>query len=97
MSSGDTVDREIVGAACLILSGVGARAAVILPTAGIGLSRAGPAGHAAGPARDLGRCTMHTFLPIPDKGTSDRAYARVPIAGPSAGGVLTGLLRTAAF
>ncbi len=37
------------------------------------------------PARDLGPRIVHTFLPIPNKGTSDWSYAWIPVVGPLAG------------
>ncbi|WP_309030365.1 MIP/aquaporin family protein [Streptomyces alfalfae] len=64
---------------------------------GIGLSLGGPTGYAINPARDLGPRIVHTFLPIPNKGTSDWSYAWVPVAGPLIGGALAGLIYTAAF
>ncbi|MFB7336679.1 hypothetical protein ACFC00_34425 [Streptomyces adustus] len=90
MSSGDTVVGKIIGAASLILFGTGVRAAVTLLMTGIGLSPDAPTGCAADPARGLGRRVAHTFLPIPNRGTSDWAYAWVPVAGPPTGGVLAG-------
>jgi glycerol uptake facilitator protein len=57
---------------------------------GIGLSLGGPTGYAINPARDLGPRIMHAILPIPGKGTSDWAYAWVPVVGPLLGGVLGG-------
>jgi glycerol uptake facilitator protein len=57
---------------------------------GIGLSLGGPTGYAINPARDLGPRIMHAILPIPGKGTSDWAYAWVPVVGPLIGGVLGG-------
>jgi glycerol uptake facilitator protein len=57
---------------------------------GIGLSLGGPTGYAINPARDLGPRIMHAILPIPGKGTSDWAYAWVPVVGPAIGGVLGG-------
>lgn len=54
---------------------------------GIGLSLGGPTGYAINPARDLGPRIAHALLPIPGKGSSDWAYAWVPVLGPFAGGV----------
>ncbi|NIG57054.1 MIP/aquaporin family protein [Chitinophaga sp. Cy-1792] len=51
----------------------------------IGLSLGGPTGYAINPARDLGPRIMHAILPIPSKGSSDWAYAWVPLLGPLAG------------
>jgi glycerol uptake facilitator protein len=55
---------------------------------GIGLSLGGPTGYAINPARDLGPRIMHAILPIPGKGTSDWAYAWVPVVGPLIGGAI---------
>ena len=57
---------------------------------GIGLSLGGPTGYAINPARDLGPRIMHAILPIPGKGTSDWAYAWVPVVGPLIGGAIGG-------
>ncbi|MFK0171698.1 MIP/aquaporin family protein [Streptomyces sp. NPDC090306] len=70
---------------------------VSLLVVGIGLSLGGPTGYAINPARDLGPRIVHTFLPIPNKGTSDWSYAWIPVAGPLIGGALAGLLYHAAF
>ncbi|MCX5522740.1 aquaporin family protein [Streptomyces bobili] len=70
---------------------------VSLLVVGIGLSLGGPTGYAINPARDLGPRIVHTFLPIPDKGTSDWGYAWIPVVGPLIGGVLAGLLYNVAF
>ena len=66
--------------------------AVALIVVGIGASLGGPTGYAINPARDLGPRIAHALLPIKGKGSSDWAYAWVPIAGPLVGGVLAGLL-----
>jgi glycerol uptake facilitator protein len=53
---------------------------------GIGLSLGEPIGYAINPARGLGPRIAHQVLPIPGKGSSDRAYgATVPIFGPIVG------------
>ncbi|ANP53803.1 glycerol uptake facilitator protein [Streptomyces griseochromogenes] len=70
---------------------------VSLLVVGIGLSLGGPTGYAINPARDLGPRIVHTFLPIPNKGTSDWGYAWIPVVGPLIGGVLAGLVYNAAF
>ncbi|MFG3499054.1 MIP/aquaporin family protein [Streptomyces sp. NPDC047928] len=70
---------------------------VSLLVVGIGLSLGGPTGYAINPARDLGPRIAHAVLPIPHKGTSDWGYAWVPVAGPLLGGVIAGLVFTAAF
>lgn len=59
---------------------------------GIGTSLGGPTGYAINPNRDLGPRIAHAFLPIPNKGSSDWAYAWVPVVGPIIGGALAGLL-----
>jgi glycerol uptake facilitator protein len=53
----------------------------------IGLSLGGPTGYAINPARDLGPRLAHAVLPIPGKGSSDWAYAWVPVVAPISGGV----------
>ena len=63
----------------------------------IGLSLGGPTGYAINPARDLGPRIVHALLPIPGKGSSDFAYAWVPIVGPLVGGVLGALVFRAQF
>ncbi|MFV0137198.1 MIP/aquaporin family protein [Streptomyces sp. HMX87] len=70
---------------------------VALLVVGIGLSLGGPTGYAINPARDLGPRIVHTFLPIPNKGTSDWGYAWIPVVGPLIGGGLAGLIYNAAF
>lgn len=54
----------------------------------IGLSLGGPTGYAINPARDLGPRLAHWILPIAGKGSSDWAYAWVPIVGPILGGII---------
>jgi len=58
---------------------------------GIGLSLGGPTGYAINPARDLGPRIAHALLPIAGKGSSNWAYAPVPVLGPIAGASLAGL------
>jgi glycerol uptake facilitator protein len=58
----------------------------------IGLSLGGTTGYAINPARDLGPRIMHAILPIKSKGTSDWAYAWIPIAGPLIGAALAGII-----
>lgn len=53
----------------------------------IGLSLGGTTGYAINPARDLGPRLAHALLPIPGKGSSDWAYAWIPVVAPIAGGV----------
>jgi glycerol uptake facilitator protein len=58
---------------------------------GIGLSLGGTTGYAINPARDLGPRIAHAVLPIAGKGSSDWAYAAIPVAGPVIGAILAGL------
>ncbi|MBC7689614.1 MAG: aquaporin family protein [Aquabacterium sp.] len=58
----------------------------------IGLSLGGTTGYAINPVRDLGPRLMHSILPIKSKGTSDWAYAWIPVLGPIAGGIIAALL-----
>lgn len=91
---------EVIGTAVLLIgvlsllnthnrigSGVGPYLVGIL-VFGIGLSLGGPTGYAINPARDLMPRLAHALLPIPGKGSSDWAYAWVPICGPIVGGLL---------
>jgi len=64
---------------------------VALLIVGIGASLGGPTGYAINPTRDLGPRIAHAILPIPNKGSSDWAYAWVPVVGPIIGGVVAGL------
>jgi glycerol uptake facilitator protein len=57
---------------------------------GIGLGLGGTTGYAINPARDFGPRLFHALAPIKGKGTSDWAYAWVPILGPLLGGVAAG-------
>lgn len=61
---------------------------------GIGLSLGGPTGYAINPARDLGPRIAHAILPIAGKGTSDWAYAWVPVVAPIAGAIAGAALYT---
>ena len=58
---------------------------------GIGLSLGGTTGYAINPARDFGPRLAHAILPVAGKGSSDWAYAPIPVLGPLAGGALAGL------
>ncbi|WPV02625.1 MIP/aquaporin family protein [Mucilaginibacter sp. cycad4] len=58
----------------------------------IGLSLGGTTGYAINPARDLGPRFMHMLLPIKGKGTSDWAYAWIPVIAPLAGGAIAAIL-----
>ncbi|TWE11405.1 MIP/aquaporin family protein [Rudaeicoccus suwonensis] len=59
---------------------------------GIGASLGGPTGYAINPARDLGPRIAHAILPIPNKDSSNWAYAWIPVVGPIIGGILGGLI-----
>jgi glycerol uptake facilitator protein len=59
---------------------------------GIGLSLGGTTGYAINPARDLGPRLAHAVLPIPGKGSSDWAYAWIPILGPLLGAAIAGYI-----
>ncbi|AMB98879.1 aquaporin [Aerococcus urinaehominis] len=54
----------------------------------IGVSLGGPTGYAINPARDLGPRLAHAILPMQHKGSSDWAYAWIPIIGPCLGAML---------
>ena len=54
----------------------------------IGLSLGGTTGYAINPARDLGPRIVHSIIPMKGKGSSDWAYAWVPIIGPFIGSAL---------
>ncbi len=53
----------------------------------IGVSLEEPTGYAIHPARDLEPRVAHALLPIAGKGSSDWAYAWIPVAGPLLGGL----------
>ncbi len=72
-------------------SGLGPLAVALL-VVGIGASLGGPTGYAINPARDLGPRIAHAILPIKGKGSSDWAYAWVPVVGPLLGGTIAGLV-----
>lgn len=63
----------------------------------IGLSLGGLTGYAMNPARDLGPRIAHALLPISGKGSSDWAYAWVPVVGPILGGICGALAFAAIF
>lgn len=58
----------------------------------IGLALGGTTGYAINPARDLGPRIMHAILPMKSKGTSDWAYAWIPILGPVVGAGIAAFL-----
>ncbi|MFH8491616.1 MIP/aquaporin family protein [Streptomyces longisporoflavus] len=80
-------------------NGLGTLGALItaLVVVSIGLSIGGPTGYAINPVRDLGPRIVHSLLPLPNKGSSDWAYAWVPIAGPLIGGAIAGGIYNLAF
>ncbi|MFC4210873.1 MIP/aquaporin family protein [Pedobacter lithocola] len=57
----------------------------------IGLGLGGTTGYAINPVRDLGPRIIHSIIPMKGKGTSDWAYAWVPIVGPVIGATLAAL------
>lgn len=65
---------------------------VALLVLGIGLSLGGTTGYAINPARDLGPRIVHALLPIKEKGTSDWAYAWIPVIGPIIGGFIAAIV-----
>ena len=62
----------------------------------IGLSLGGTTGYAINPARDFGPRVAHAVWPIAGKGSSDWAYAAIPILGPFLGAALAALIIKAA-
>ncbi len=58
----------------------------------IGLSLGGTTGYAINPARDLGPRIIHFLVPIKNKGTSDWAYAWIPVLGPIIGAAIAAVL-----
>ena len=58
----------------------------------IGFGLGGTTGFAINPARDFGPRLAHFLLPIKGKGSSDWAYAWVPVLAPLLGGVLGAVL-----
>ncbi|RII43146.1 aquaporin family protein [Galactobacter valiniphilus] len=98
-NNGWNVTTEIIATFVLVFvvllfgktpSGLGPLAVALL-VVGIGASLGGPTGYAINPARDLGPRIAHAVLPIKGKGSSDWAYAWVPVLGPIVGGILAGL------
>lgn len=94
---------EIIGSFVLILgvlyivspqNSLGALDAlpVALLVLAIGLSLGGTTGYAINPARDLGPRIAHAILPAKYKGSSDWAYAWIPVIGPVIGAVLAVLV-----
>lgn len=73
------------------LGSVGALPVAFLVWA-IGLSLGGTTGYAINPARDLGPRIMHAILPIKSKGSSDWAYAWIPVFGPIIGAVIAAVI-----
>ncbi|MEU4208147.1 MIP/aquaporin family protein [Rothia terrae] len=65
---------------------------VSLVVLAIGISLGTPTGYAINPARDLAPRVAHALMPIKGKGSSNWAYAWVPVVGPIIGGVLAALI-----
>ena len=63
---------------------------------GIGLSLGGTTGYAINPARDFGPRVAHALWPVAGKGSSDWAYAPIPILGPLVGAALAAVILKAA-
>ncbi|KIL37646.1 glycerol transporter [Cohnella kolymensis] len=63
----------------------------------IGMSLGGTTGYAINPARDLGPRIAHFLLPVAGKGSSDWAYAPIPVIGPIIGGILAALFYQGLF
>ncbi|PID91610.1 MAG: aquaporin [Bacteroidetes bacterium] len=66
---------------------LGALPVALLVTA-IGLSLGGTTGYAINPARDFGPRIMHALLPMNKKGSSNWAYAWIPVLGPFVGAAI---------
>jgi len=62
----------------------------------IGLSLGGTTGYAINPARDFGPRVAHALWPVAGKGSSDWAYAPIPILGPLLGAALAAVIVKAA-
>ena len=58
----------------------------------IGLSLGRTTGYAINPARDFGPRVTHALWPVAGKGTSDWAYAPIPILGPLLGAAIAAVL-----
>ena len=58
----------------------------------IGLSLGGTTGYAINPARDLGPRIVYALLPIPEKESTDWAYAWIPCLGPVTGAGIAALV-----
>lgn len=72
-------------------SGLGPLAVAFIVVA-IGLSLGTPTGYAINPARDLAPRIAHALMPIKGKGSSDWAYAWVPVVGPLIGAAAAAIL-----
>lgn len=82
-----SIEMETGEAVKMGLGTLGALPVALLVTA-IGLSLGGTTGYAINPARDLGPRIMHSFLPMNHKGSSDWAYAWIPVFGPFTGALI---------
>lgn len=58
----------------------------------IGLALGGTTGYAINPVRDFGPRLVHALIPMKGKGSSDWAYAWVPVIGPIIGATLAALV-----
>ncbi len=101
----DNLTSEAIGTLVLILglAGISSKALGMLAIGvgpylvgmlvwSIGLSLGGTTGYCINPARDLSPRIVHALLPIPGKGSSDWAYAWIPVVGPLIGAAIGGLL-----
>ncbi|MBM7050790.1 MULTISPECIES: MIP/aquaporin family protein [unclassified Rothia (in: high G+C Gram-positive bacteria)] len=80
-----------VVASGLTPSGLGPLGVALIVLA-IGLSLGTPTGYAINPARDLAPRIAHALMPIKGKGSSDWAYAWVPVVGPIIGATAAALI-----
>jgi glycerol uptake facilitator protein len=102
---------EVIGTMVLIIVVVAIGSKAVAPTGlasgmgpyfvsmlvwAIGLSLGGTTGYAINPARDFGPRVAHALWPVAGKGTSDWAYAPIPILGPLLGAALAALIVKAA-
>ncbi len=62
---------------------------------GLGSCLGGTTGYALNPARDLGPRIAHAICPIAGKGSSDWAYAWIPVLGPLLGAIIAFALAAA--
>jgi glycerol uptake facilitator protein len=102
-SVGSNIFSEVFGTFIFMLAvlhiaapDVGLGSISALPVAllvfGIGMSLGGTTGYAINPARDLGPRLAHALLPIKGKGSSNWAYAWIPVVAPLVGATLAALV-----